>query len=364
MIINVLHLGFGRVGKELVRQIAGFEEVFESRLGVSLRFCGVFKSNSQIVSKDGYLAGEILKLGESGFGEGNSFPEVLNFIRAPFIVIDTTASDATYPWLIKSLNRGGMVILSNKKPLAGRFQNYQNLMDLGKNRIFFETVVGAGLPIIKTIKEMQSIGDEILEIKGAFSGTLGFIFSKIQSGMKFSEAVLEAKERGFTEPDPRDDLSGLDVARKTLILSRLLGINLEMPQVRLTGMVPSDMVDLSVEGFLAKLPVLDDFYEKMAKKAREKGKALRFFVNVNRYRSVARLQKVSIESDIGNLRGPDNIVVIKSKRYFQNPLVIKGPGAGVEVTAAGVFADILEAIKTIKQNKTFLFSAQSLSATV
>ena len=348
MKINVLHLGFGRVGRELLRQIAGFEEVFEKRLGVSLKFCGVFKSKTQLINYEGLTAKEIIKLGESGFVPGSDFEQVLSGTQQPFLVIDTTASDETYGFLIKSLKKGGLVVLSNKKPLAGGFSNYKKMMRIGENQVFFETVVGAGLPIIKTFREMELTGDEILELQGAFSGTLGFIFSEIQKGRKFSEVVFEAKERGFTEPDPRDDLSGLDVARKTLILSRLLGKKMEMSDIKLNGLVPPDMASLDLKDFLIGLPSLDNLYQKKVISANKKGKALRFLVKVNKRHSTAKLQEVDIESDLGNLRGPDNIVVIKSRRYFKNPLVIKGPGAGIEVTAAGVFADILEAVKTLK----------------
>lgn len=348
MEIKILHLGFGRVGQELIRQLAGFEQPLLRRLGISLKFEGVFRSNLQLTDPDGFSAGEILNKRAGEFIKGNNFDRQLSAIRIPFIVLDTTASEDTYPWLIKSLKRGGLVVLSNKKPLAGKLAKFKKIIRFGENRIYFETVVGAGLPIIKTIKEMQATGDKILEIRGAFSGTLGFILSEIQKGRKFSQAVLEARERGFTEPDPRDDLSGLDVARKTLILSRLLGIDLEMEEIKLISMVPPEMAGLTVGEFLNKLPVLDDYYADKVASAGKRGRVLRFLVKISRNSSEAGLQEVSGESDIGTLRGPDNIVVIKSRRYFKNPLVIKGPGAGIEVTAAGVFADMLEAIKTIR----------------
>ncbi len=352
MKINILHLGFGKVGTEVVRQLSDFERVLQSRLNVELNFLGVFNSKTQFLPESGLLASQlIVKMESGGLKEGKDLDQAISKINEPFILLDTTASDQTFPYLIKALKKGGYLVLSNKKPLSGPYKNFKKLMEFGENRIFFETVVGAGLPVIKTIKDMMSTGDEIIKIEGSFSGTLGFIFTELQKGRKFSQVVKEARDQGYTEPDPRDDLSGLDIARKVLILSRLLGQKSELRKINLSGLVPDEMKDCSVEDFMQKLIHLDALYAVRIKNASKKNESLRFLGSVEKNKSSVQLLEIDSSSDIGNLKGPDNIVVVQSRRYSKNPLVIKGPGAGIEVTAAGVFTDILEAIKAIKANQ-------------
>ena len=246
------------------------------------------------------------------------------------------------------MDKGGYIVLSNKKPLAGRLKDFNDLHRIGKMRLFYETVVGAGLPVIQTLKNLIETGDEIIEINGCFSGTLGFICSQLSEGKLFSEAVLEAKNKGFTEPDPRDDLSGLDVARKALIISRIIGQKSELKDIEITGLYPVGMQKLSLPDFLLRLKDLDHFYKRKVKQAKKKNKALRYVAKINPIEFSVKLQEVDALSDIGSLKGPDNLILFKTKRYFRNPLVIKGPGAGGEVTAAGVFADILSIAKIVK----------------
>ena len=239
--------------------------------------------------------------------------------------------------------------MANKKPLAGKLKDFKDLHGIGDQRLFYEVVVGAGLPVIQTLKNLIATGDEIIEIKGCFSGTLGFIFSRLDEGKLFSEAVLEAKKNGFTEPDPRDDLSGLDVARKALILSRIIGgQKTELRDIRLTGLYPKNMQKLNFDDFLKRLKDLDVVYKERIMRARKKNKVLRYIARINPLRCSVGLEEGSVLSDIGGLKGSDNLIVCKTKRYFNNPLVIKGPGAGRDVTAAGVFADVLLIAKTIK----------------
>jgi homoserine dehydrogenase len=243
------------------------------------------------------------------------------------------------------LEKGGYAVLSNKKPLTLSIDQFDKLQKSGSQRLFTETVVGAGLPILRMIKDMQDSGDEVVEIQGCFSGTLGFIFSQLDTGRKFSEVVLEAKEKGFSEPDVRDDLSGMDVARKALILARTIGQKRDLEEIQLTGLYPKEMGTLTAETFLQNLHTLDIFYAEKIAKARKNNAVLRFVAHIDAKGCQVGLKEVLSSSEIGSLQGVDNICVIKTKRYFHNPLVIKGPGAGREVTAGGVFADLLEIIR-------------------
>ncbi len=344
--IHILHLGIGNVGKRVIQQISSSQKRLIEHFSTQFLFHGLFTSKSGLVSANGLSADMALQMLKSNkTSPSYSIEKLIQKMPMPFVLIDTTASDETVPYIISVLKKRGFVVLSNKKPLAGIQELFDTLHKLGGQRIFYETVVGAGLPVIKTIKDMQDSGDEIVEIQGCLSGTLGFIFSELDKGRLFSEVVVEAKKKRFTEPDPRDDLSGIDVARKLLILSRLLGRKMELQQINLVSLCPIDMKNLSADEFLKQLSKIDKSYKEKIVKAKKKNKVLRFIGEINNQGSRVGLQEVDELSDFGRLKGPDNLVVIKTKRYFSNPLVIKGPGAGIEVTAAGVLADMLEIAK-------------------
>lgn len=324
--LSIVHLGVGNVGREVVTQIEEQINTIKNLFGVGISY-------------------------QKKFTASNTKEEIMDAIKtapSPFVVIDTTASDQTLPFLKEALTRGGFVVLANKKPLAGSQKDFDTLHKLGNDRLFYECVVGAGLPVIAPLKNLIATGDEIIEIQGCFSGTLGFLFSQLDAGKSFSESVRQAKENGFTEPDPRDDLSGTDVARKALILARLLGKKIELEDIRLESLYPKEMNKLSIENFLRNTQTLDADYKNRLATAAKNKKVLRFVAKVNQKECTVGLEEVEATSDIGNLNGPDNIVVIKTKRYFNNPLVVKGPGAGREVTAAGVFADVLSVVKIIE----------------
>ena len=279
-----------------------------------------------------------------------SYDEVASLVgtqQKPFVLIDTSASAETYKLIEIALQAGGFVVSSNKKPFSSEYALFDQLQKY-KHHVYFETTVGAGLPIISTIRDLIETGDEIVEMSGCFSGTLGFLFTKLGQHMPFSQAVNLAKEQGYTEPDPRDDLSGLDVARKALILSRCIGIPRELSEISLSSLFASSMASGRVEDFMLKIKTLDEEYAQKMVEAAKRGNTYKYVARITRKTCTVGMQEVAQSSDIGSLRGPDNIVVIKTKRYFENPLVIKGPGAGLEVTAAGVFGDVLKIIRGIK----------------
>jgi aspartokinase/homoserine dehydrogenase 1 len=261
----------------------------------------------------------------------------------PFVLVDATGAHSTLPFVKQALRRGGAAVTPNKRNLAGAQSDFDELV--GSGRMYFETTVGAGLPVIRPLQDLLATGDEVERIEGVFSGTLGFICSELQKGRKFSEIVTEAKAKGFTEPDPRDDLSGMDVARKVIILARLMGRRLEPEAVKLEGLYPDRFDQLSVEEFMKELPSLDAEYARRHEEAAARGLVLRYVATVTPTEATVGLLPVDSSTDIGQLSGPDNIVVIQTKRYHDNKLVVKGPGAGAEVTAAGVFADILASMR-------------------
>ncbi|HSA84156.1 MAG TPA: hypothetical protein VLF20_04700, partial [Patescibacteria group bacterium] len=299
---NIIHFGIGHVGSEVVAQIAKQKNQIKKSLGVDL----VYQAKIDAKTSD---------------AEINT---MIKTISEPFLVIDTTASEKTLFSLKEVLRKGGFVVLANKKPISGEQKDFDLLHTLGGKKFLYECTVGAGLPVIQTIKSLQETGDEVLEMQGCLSGTLGFIFSQLDNGVAFSQAVLDAKAKGFTEPDPRDDLSGIDVARKALILARICGRKFAFEDIKLEGLYPVKMAKLSLEDFLKDLPVLDSVYKEKMEKAKKKKQVLRFVAKITEKEVLVGLQAVDKTSDIGSLRGPDNLVVIKSKRYFDNPLVIKG----------------------------------------
>jgi aspartokinase/homoserine dehydrogenase 1 len=207
-------------------------------------------------------------------------------------------------------------------------------------RLRFEATVGAGLPVIDTYRKLVESGDRVLRIDGCLSGTLGFLMTELEGGRRFSETVRVAVERGYAEPDPREDLSGADVARKALILGRLLGFSGQPKDVSVESLVAGTARRLSRERFLSILERFDSDWERRTAAARSRGRVLRYVASVTRRRIRVGLMPVPPESPFASLRGTDNQVAFTTERYRDHPLVIRGPGAGLAVTAAGIFNDI------------------------
>lgn len=210
-------------------------------------------------------------------------------------------------------------------------------------RYAFETNVGAGLPIITTIQDLVRSGDTITKIEGVLSGTLSYIFGAFTKGAKFSDVVKEAKEKGFTEPDPRVDLSGKDVARKIVILAREIGLQVELDDVLIDPVLPKNCNEApNIPSFFKELEASDDYFDDLRQKAQDDGKVLRMVAKLENNKCSIGLQAVDASSPFFGLKGGDNMIAITSKRYTPYPLVVRGPGAGADVTAAGVFAEIVK----------------------
>ena len=233
-------------------------------------------------------------------------------------------------------------MLANKRPLAGPEASYAALWAAaaaGGRRVRSEATVGAGLPIIDTYDKLAETGDRVLRIEGCVSGTLMYIASAVSAGRKFSDAVREAVERGYAEPDPREDLSGRDAGRKALILARLM--NYRGPAPVPDDLVPAKLSKLPLDEFMRRLTALDDEWTKRVERAASRGRVLRYVVSATPKSVSARLTAVDQSTPIGALQGTRNLVAFTTRRYRVEPLVISGPGAGAEVTAAGILNDIL-----------------------
>jgi aspartokinase/homoserine dehydrogenase 1 len=261
--------------------------------------------------------------------------------------VDCTSGDEVgdlYPSLLQA---HVAIVTPNKKFNARPYNEYKAFRELVRENgggFYYETNVGAGLPILNTMNDLLQSGDEILTLEGIFSGTLSYLFNTFNGAMPFSELVRQAQAKGYTEPDPRDDLSGTDVARKLLILGREMGLSLELKDIEVESLVPSSCsAQDSVEDFYNKLKAEDNTFEQRLKDAETTGEVLRYVAQIKEGKARVSLQKVPLSHPFAALRGSDNVIAITTRRYNETPLVVQGPGAGPGVTAAGVFADILRA---------------------
>lgn len=368
--LPVILLGAGGVGTALIRQIVANRQFHLTTYGLELNLVALCDSNGAILATQGLSDADLESLlvfkAEGGKfadhalgGKQNSTAAIVDIAgRENSVVVDCTASDDTVPALLLALERGYRVALANKKPLtidqitynriafAGVTVNKKEqsvtppVRDLGRSR--WETTVGAGLPVIATLNRLVASGDTIAQITGTFSGTLGYVMTGLQEGKLFSKIVREAHQLGYTEPDPRDDLGGIDVARKALILARGMGWKLEMDDVEVAGLYPPGMASLSVDEFMEALPQLDTDFQQQVQAAKNKGKVLRYAATVADQTCVVGPVVVDGDSPLGRLSGTDNLCEFQTQWYSPNPLVIQGSGAGVDVTAAGVLSDVIE----------------------
>jgi aspartokinase/homoserine dehydrogenase 1 len=261
------------------------------------------------------------------------------------VIIDCSASAEVAGHYRDWLAAGIHVVTPNKKANSGPLAYYESLKDARRDagtHYLYEATVGAGLPVIQTLRDLRETGDEVRSIEGIFSGTLAYLFNVYDGSEPFSSIVATAKQKGYTEPDPRDDLSGTDVARKLIILGREIGLKLELGDVRVESLVPAELADCAPEEFLRRLPEFDDRIAKRHAAAVAAGKVLRY---VGRLDAAGKATVGLVELDrrhaFGNIALTDNVVRFETRRYCDNPLIVQGPGAGPEVTAGGVFGDLL-----------------------
>lgn len=290
------------------------------------------------------------------------FDEIIDFLgNAPgkVILVDNTADLGIGKKYPKVLKRGISIVTPNKKAFSDTDKLWQSIFTAaaeGGSYVFHESTVGAGLPVISTLNELLETGDEVTKIEGVFSGTMSFLFNSFMpvggGGGKFSAETAKAKELGYTEPDPRDDLNGLDVARKLTILARLVGLHIESPTAfPVQSLIPSALESASSgDEFMQKLPEHDDEFEKMKEEAAKEGSVLRYVGSIDVASKKVRvgLEKFKPEHPIAALKGSDNIINFYTKRYGDNPLIIQGAGAGGDVTAMGVTGDLIKVVRLVQ----------------
>jgi aspartokinase/homoserine dehydrogenase 1 len=346
--ISIGLIGPGTVGTALLRQIEKQCEKLKQNFNIDLRVRAISRSQKMLLGDRRIDLATWEDDFESSAVEADLavFEEHLKPDHLPHaVIIDCTASDQISSKYAEWLARGIHVITPNKKAFSSDYGDYQALQDAadeGSSHYFYETTVGAALPVITTLCDLIHTGDEVRSIRGIFSGTLAYLFNVYDGSTPFSEIVRVAKDSGYTEPDPRDDLSGMDVARKLTILARELGQKIEIGDFPVKNLVPESLRDCSVDEFLAKLPSYDDEMEALFQKAAGENKQLRYVANLDADGTASvGLEAVDASHPFCNINLTDNIVQFETERYSDNPLVIQGPGAGPEVTAAGVFADLL-----------------------
>ncbi|KAK9109801.1 hypothetical protein Sjap_017861 [Stephania japonica] len=344
-------IGPGLIGGALLNQLKDQVAVLKEVLNIDLRVMGISGSRTMVLSESGLDLSrwrELLKDGGEAADLGKFVQHVHgnHFIPNKVLVDCTADSDVAsfyYDWLRKGIH----VITPNKKANSGPLDQYLRLRALQRQsytHYFYEATVGAGLPIISTLRGLLETGDKILRIEGIFSGTLSYIFNNFIGKRAFSEVVAEAKQAGYTEPDPRDDLSGTDVARKVIILARESGLKLQLSDIPVESLVPEPLREsATAEEFMKELPEFDRDMAKKREDAEVAGKVLRYVGVVDAIKKKGRveLRAYNVSHPFAQLSGSDNIIAFTTARYKEQPLIVRGPGAGAQVTAGGIFCDIL-----------------------
>jgi aspartokinase/homoserine dehydrogenase 1 len=345
-VLNLFICGVGTVGSMLIEQIRSQYEELKERSRLKLNVVGIASSKNAIFNREGLDLEhyrEELKQSEASTPE-KLRENILSMNIFNSVFVDCTASKDVAALYQSFLEHNISVVAANKIAASSDYENYMRLKQTALSRgvIFrFETNVGAGLPIIGTINDLRNSGDRILKIEAVLSGTLNFIFNEIAADVSFSETVRRAKEQGYSEPDPRIDLSGTDVIRKLVILTREAGYKVEQTDVEKHLFVPESYFDGSVEDFWKKLPELDADFESRRKVLESEGKRWRFVATMEGGKTRVALQAVDASHPFYNLAGSNNIVLLTTERYKEYPMQIQGYGAGAGVTAAGVFANIM-----------------------
>ena len=344
-VLNLFICGVGTVGGKLIEQIRSQYETLMQRNGLKLNVVGIASSKAGAFDRDGIDLENYRELLKAPEAQGKNLrDEVLGMNIFNSVFVDCTASKDIASLYQTFLEHNISVIAANKIAASSDYENYMKLKKTARNRgvwFRYETNVGAGLPIIGTINDLRNSGDKILKIEAVLSGTLNFIFNEIAADVPFSETVRRAKEQGYSEPDPRIDLSGTDVVRKLVILTREAGYQVEQADVEKHLFVPNEYFEGSVDDFWKKLPELDADFEARRKKLEADGKRWRFVATMEDGKTNVALKEVDDNHPFYRLEGSNNIVLLTTERYKEYPMLIQGYGAGASVTAAGVFANIM-----------------------
>lgn len=345
--LNVFLLGIGLVGGNLLKQIQQQQAKLLTENHLKIKVVGIANSKKILINRKGIdLSNYKEELAQSELASGlEAYKEEivdLNIYNSVFV--DCTASNETQHIYHDLLAANVSIVTANKVAASSQYENYKSLKDLASNKgvkFLFETNVGAGLPIINTINDLVNSGDKIIKIEAVLSGTLNYIFNTISAEVPLSETIRLAKEEGYAEPDPRIDLSGVDVMRKLLILVREAGYKIDGKDVRVNKFINDDFFAGTIEEFWTNIPQLDAEFEKNRQRIDAEGKCWRFVATYDEGKAEIGLQEIVKTHPFYDLQGSNNLVMFTTERYNEYPMIIKGYGAGAEVTAAGVFADII-----------------------
>jgi len=346
--VPVILIGLGNVGGTLLSQILDTRDVIARRADVRLVPIALADVSGLVADPDGlsddYLRDMLEHVRRGGLlsarPDVRSLDEMPDVLRAGAILADVTAAPTTSPLLKQALGMGVSVVLANKNPLSGPWSDVE--MFFSHPNLRYEVTVGAGLPVIDTLHYLLSTGDRVTAIEGCMSGTLGYLCAELEAGQSYSAVIAQARALGYTEPDPREDLSGRDVARKSLILARTAGWPLEKADLSVEELYPEELAEVSTEEFLAAAHSQDALYAERFASAQAEQKTLRYVARVTQQGGTVGLTAVDQASPLGALRGPGNYIAFYTERYNEIPLVTSGPGAGPAVTAAGVLGDIIK----------------------
>jgi bifunctional aspartokinase / homoserine dehydrogenase 1 len=346
-VLHVFLVGTGLIGKALMKMIANQQHKLQRNNELDIQIHGLANSKFMAFHEDGFDLKNPYELSEKDpqvdLDQFITKMEEMNFSNSVFV--DCTASQEVADTYGRILEAKVAIVTPNKKANSSSLENYRSHKRIAKRRgvkFLYETNVAAGLPVINTLQDLMLSGDKVIRIEAVLSGSMNFIFSEFESGASFSEVVKIAKEKGYTEPDPRDDLSGMDVARKILILGREAEQELEFEDISIQSMVPADCQHTaSVSEFFEKLSGHDGDFAKLLNEAKSKGEKLRFMATLEDGKAKVGLKSLPDSHPFSSLKGSDNMILLTTERYHDRPMIIRGPGAGADVTAAGVFADVI-----------------------
>ena len=345
--LNIFLCGIGTVGGQLIEQIAGQREALMKERNLKINVVGIARSSKAVFNRAGIdISGDwrsLLAAGED-INPEKLRQEVIGMNIFNSVFVDCTASAEIAALYEEFFNHGISVVAANKIAASSDYEMYRKLKEIARHRnvkFLFETNVGAGLPIINTINALCNSGDKVIKLEAVLSGTLNFIFNTISEAIPFSKTVRMAMEQGFSEPDPRIDLSGKDVIRKLVILSREAGYKVNQEDVEACLFIPKEFFDCTMEEFWEKLPSLDAEFERQRKELESSHRRWRFVAEMNQGKCKVSLKTVDNLHSFYVLDGSNNIVLLTTERYNKHPMLIQGYGAGASVTAAGVFADIM-----------------------
>jgi len=346
--ISIGVIGPGTVGRVLLDQLASQSERLRRQCKLDLRVRGVLGSQRMLLADPGVTLGD-WRARYQDSGTAAELTRFVEHVRVDYlphtVLVDCTASAAIAGRYADWLAAGIHIVTPNKKANSADLAYYHRLHEArraGASHYLYEATVGAGLPVVHTLRDLRETGDDITSIEGIFSGTLAYLFNVYDGRVAFSEIVQDARQRGFTEPDPRDDLSGMDVARKLIILGREMGLTLELQDVQVESLVPAELASGSIEEFMVQLPRYDAAFAARLEAARSRGKVLRYTGTLSAAgEATVGLMELDARHAFANIALTDNVVRFATRRYCDNPLIVQGPGAGPEVTAGAVFADLL-----------------------